>query len=302
MEVRITRPSSSLCIAIQNLVQSRLTTERLELFHLLGFTDFLAFETVAARQRAGGRIIVPLGVAESVIHLACKLGVPCRRASFNIVRAGSPVPGTDHRGRVVYDDRADTAAVIYFGVSTKIVEGAEQATVCGNHAIVGRIFGYPECCVKFFTRHQTAGQDLFAATIPGTGPFPSYMNPIIPYLFGPISLLFHFPCSPECVPSRELVLARGRSIDGMPPLLSELAGLAAGIALYGPKVGIGLISQYKEIAKDCFEVEEVATTDAQTRKLFGTRRQSIVRLASPHRFDIGDVKFDEQYQFAARFS
>src|SRR5262245_55330540 len=66
-----------------------------EIVRSLGISSYLECATVAARERAAGRLIVRGALIDPTIDLVGALGVSCRRAAFRLLREPSPVEGTD---------------------------------------------------------------------------------------------------------------------------------------------------------------------------------------------------------------
>jgi hypothetical protein len=85
-----------------------------------------------------------------------------------------------------------------FALTESLASGAETAELHGRHELVGSLFGYPDCCVASFVRQQAVGADYTSAGVPSLGPFPRVANPVVPYVYGAINTLFHFPCQVDC--------------------------------------------------------------------------------------------------------
>lgn len=272
-----------------------------EIVRSLGISSYLECATVAAGERVSGRVIVRGAEPERVIELVRGLGACCERGRFRLLRAKSPVEGTDHRGAFVGDDVADALPILYLGINPAFARGAEQAEAAGEHAVLGRLLGYPECCVEAFRAGESGVFDRLPSTIPSIGPFPAAMNPVVPYLVG-FSVLFHFPCSPHCGPSLELLRARQRFLARLSPPSTALGELSAGIALYGPEVGIGLITRHEELEPGLFRPNELVTRSERMRALFSGEPSPLVRLRDAHSFSVGRRQFDGLDQFAAVFA
>jgi hypothetical protein len=272
-----------------------------EIVRRLGLSSYLECATVAACERAAGRLIVPEDIADRVMELVSRLGASCRRAGFRMLHLPSPVEGTDHHGSFVPEDVAGSRPLLYLGITPDFARGAEIAELGGDHAVLGGLFGYPTCCVDAFRASASSTFDRLPATIPSTGPFPFAMNPVVPHLYG-ISFLFHFPCTPACEASLDLLHRRQRFLAKLAPPAAAFCGLAAGIALYGPEVGIGLITRYEELEPGVFRALAVLTRSDRTRSLFSGAESPLVRLYNPHSFTIGRRRFDGPDQFAAVFA
>lgn len=271
-----------------------------ELLQRLGFADFLAVYTVFRRERGAGRIVVPCDVANDVQRMIQDNGVACRTAPWEFLKMPSVVRGTDHIARVVAaGSRAD--AVLHFGIRDQFAEGAELATITRNHRLLGQLFAYPECCVESFQAAGFRGADRTLCAIASVGPFPAEMNPVTQHLFRPLAFLFHFPCSTNCEPSLLLRRQRQSSIEEFFPELAEINALQTGIALYGERLGIGLITSWSLRETQCYRVHRVLSNDPFVEKLFSDPSRALLTLTDAHNFTIGDSVFAGQSDFAALF-
>lgn len=295
-------PPVRLLRAVREELNRALPPEQKRLMELVGVSDFLACAAVIRRERVAGRLILRQHKVEEAVALMRSAGLYCHRAGFDCLTGDECVRHTEHKGRFVERGRhAGAKGVIYFGVSEEFAEGAELLEVEGEHAFVGELFGYPRCCTKFFTECEGVQQDKTAFTIPDRGPFPRGLNPVSPYLYG-LHFLFHFPCSPRCAASLEILERNRAYLAGLSPSSLEFHGFGAGIALYGPQVGIALVTRYEQAAEDTYLAREVHARDGS---LLATSLQGrgdvLIKIYTPHRFEVGGTLFEDIYSFAARF-
>jgi hypothetical protein len=287
--------------AVTGALLSALPSAEAELVRQLGDSNWLACATVAARERAAGRLIVSDEDVGALLDLTRSMGIHTRVGQARMLQRPSPVRGTYHNGAFTFEPCAGSSAIVYFGVTPRLTEGAEQAEMLQDHSLIGRLFGYPECCVRAFAENTSPELDKLPSTVTSVGPFARAMNPVVPYVFGCISLLFHFPCSLGCRASLSIWEGRQRFLEGIAPEAAALRDLGAGVALYGPEVGIGLITSYRHIADGEIAIDEVVTGSAMTVALFDGLSRCTMRLSDPHRFDLGGHRFDSPNGFAARF-
>jgi hypothetical protein len=286
---------------ITSLRDSSFDAPHKALIRLVGLSNYFAIATVAARQRVAGRLIVRATNINRLSGLVAELGLVCRRARFDFLELPSPVPGTHNCGSFVLGSRNGAKPILYFGIDAGFAEGAETAEFHEEHALVGRLFGYPDCCVTFYTENEATGLDKLPSSITSTGPFPREMNPVLSYVYGCVNLLFHFPCSPHCRASLTMRQQRLNYLSRFLPSAQALANFGFGIAVYGPAAGIALITRYRELESDCYEVEAVATRNQETKAIFSADKICRIRLLGPHAFEIGARTFVGVDQFAARF-
>ena len=298
--VDLTAPSNRVHLDTKAALLDRLSAGEAALVRLLGVSNYLACITVAERERAAGRLLVGDDAAARFPSLCHDLAVSCVRAPFRMLSIPSPVEGTDHCARFVADVNGHGRVIFHVGITQTFAEGAQLAETHGEHAITGRLFGYPDCCVCSFAAGPRPSLDLLPASIPSTGPFPLEMNPVIPHLYG-VSFLFHFACSPWCAASSTLLRTRRRFLERLAPPAAAFAQLGRGIALYGPEIGICLVTEFDRIAPDQYRVRAVVTASPTTARVFAEGGDPVLRLLSPHSFTLGGRLFDDPRQFAARF-
>jgi hypothetical protein len=298
MPIKILGAESSTHSSIVSALCQNLDPARQQLLRILGFRDFCAVETVACRQRPAGRIIVPAERSETVRSLIEIVGGSAREAPFRLQSLTSPVPGTDHRASVVEAPNGD--AVIYFGISRTIAEAAELASISGDEPLVGELFGYPGCCTSFYMDARKSGPDCTALSIRSFGPFPREMNPIVPYLFGPLSFLFHFPCSPDCSESRTLRDQRESLFAQTTPCVSMISSLGTGVALYSPQLGVSLLKISHPVTGVGLHADEILTNSTITQRLFSLRARRLI-FTSHNTFSIDEAEYSGPNQFVANF-
>jgi hypothetical protein len=300
--MRVISPSAELLRTVRAQMEERLPPREQDLLQLLGVSDFLTAMTVAHQERAVGRIVFPFDRLEAALSLLAGVGLCVRRAGVEFTQSHSPVESTDHaRSLVPAGTPGATHGIVYFGVAEDLVEGAEAIAQVGQQEMLAQLFGYPECCARAFGKMDPERMDRTPDTITDTGPFPRQMNPCLPYLTG-LQLLFHFPCSPRCAPSRELRAQRLRYLSRLAPMILTLEELGAGIALYGPKLGIALVTRAQRVDEETERLDEVLTRSEHSRDLLTRLEQPVLlRLRSPHTFELNGTLFEEKRGFVARF-
>lgn len=281
-----------------------LGAEQKELLSLVGFSEFLCCLSVFSRERVAGRISVSQERAARVVELINSLGLHCRRSALDLLPQPDLIGGNVKHNSVYVQQgsREEAWAILYLGVDAEFAAGAETAELNKEQRLVGRLFGYPECCSEFFLRNDGVNQDRTPHSVTDTGPFPSILNPALNELYG-FSLLFHFACSPRC--ARSLGLAKSR-LDGLKryaPSIVEVERLGAGITIYGPTTGAVLVTRYRPVGDDSYETEEVVTWNERAAELFpangGPPR---IRLRSAHEFEIKGKTLKDDSHFAAVFA
>lgn len=300
--VKVTDPPDLLGKVAEELGRS-LEPNKGALLNLVGFSEFLCCLSVANRERAAGRISAPVGRAERTADLISSLGLHCHRSMFDLLPQQDMADGkhVNHHAVYVPRDSAEGAkAVLYFGIDAEFAKGAETAELSREPVLVGQLFGYPDCCSRFFLQNTGFDEDRTPQSVPDTGPFPSVLNPIVAELYE-VRLLFHFACSPRCERSLTMVRNRLNYLARYAPSVSQIERLGDGIAVYGPSIGAALVTRYTRTEPDTYRIEEVSTWSDKARALFSGDGAQL-RFRSAHDFQLGDVTFNDDRHFAAFFS
>jgi hypothetical protein len=303
--VAVSSPSKMVATAIFAELERSLEPLLQELLVILGFNDFLACWSVYQGSRIAGRIFLPASQVTQVIAILEKLSLHCRRAGHDFLVESAIVDSrcTNHQGVFIPQNSQPTAqAVLYFGRDAEFVRGSEIAELHQKHQLVGQILGYPSCCTNFFLANESFNQDKTPLTITGKGVYPSILNPILAELYG-LNLHFHFACSPCCVPSLHIARQHQQSLQPLAPSVAIIDQLGSGILLYGPKLGIGLITSYEVVAPDTYQLQEVITWSDKTAS-FLTSFASLPQLTlmAAHNFAINTQSFADPWHAAALFS
>lgn len=300
---KVNIPSDFLGAITEELKVSLKENER-ELLSILGFSEFLCCLSVANHERAAGRICVPVEKADRVRSLINSMELHCYRSAFDLLPQPDFHEGkhvTHHAVYVPQDSREGACAVVYFGIDAEFAQGAEAAELNKEQRLVGRLFGYPECCSEFFLDGEGFNQDRTLGGIHDTGPFPVILNPLLPELYG-VRLTFHFVCSPRCRQSLRMAQERLERLKQYAPSIAEIESLGAGIVLYGPTIGASLITRYKQVSHNTYAVEEVTTWHDAGGKLFSDKEPAWIRLHSANEFEVEGRSFSDNLHFAALFS
>jgi hypothetical protein len=297
--LRVRLLSNATYVRVREELTGSLAAAERRVLEQVGVPQFLSFATVARGERALGRIEMRADAAEVTQRAIRDAGLACVRARFDLLPAADLVPGAQHRARPVTRGRHPHAkAVLYFSRQTEFAEAADVVEDRRQDALIGRLYGYPDCCVAFFGRVAGA-QDKTPASVPDVGPHPAVLNPLMGALYG-IPLLMHFPCSPRCARSRALAEARLLWLRRQAPSLDGFEGLATGLVLYGPQLGIALATSFEPLGGLAFRIEEVATRSPQSESFFGAiGSPAIVRCRSAHEFEIGGLRCRDGQSFAA---
>jgi len=116
---------------------------------------------------------------------------------FIPIRKAKRVSGFAHKFYEPATNRPDE--IMIYGVVSRSYEDAKRFVEAHSgrcdHYTVGKLLGYPECCVKFFCEHFPRGIYDLTPIIEGEQVYPE-LNTMLRY-FGPRAIPF-FPCKWDC--------------------------------------------------------------------------------------------------------
>ncbi len=103
-------------------------------------------------------------------------------------------------------DKEEGNTYVYISKDADTAKKAKLFQKRGNDLEFGRLLGYPECCVQFFERFKKKAEgrnmDFTLFGLDRLESFPFYNNYALRCF--DVSLIHHFPCSPDCAKSRHL--------------------------------------------------------------------------------------------------
>ncbi|MFC1753027.1 DUF483 domain-containing protein [Thermoproteota archaeon] len=133
--------------------------------------------------------------------------------------------------------------MVYISGNEDSARDALRAEMDGDHETLGRLLGYPECCVKSFSQNYELARRLFddytliALENSYTQGFPFYMNVSLRYFDA--SFLNHFPCSFNCSSSLELAKQFAECIKRCTPhLYDQMITKLATAVIYSNDTGV----------------------------------------------------------------
>lgn len=140
--------------------------------------------------------------------------------------------------------------LVYISRSEDKAEQAKEAEKENDHKRLGRLLGYPECCIEFFDKEFPAESrkknDYVLASLKNSKGFvfPFYNN-IAARQFD-LSLISHFPCSLDCkssisIAKRNLSIIKKHSAE----LSRVVEGMLKSAVLYTEDEGIFLLREFR---------------------------------------------------------
>ncbi len=278
-------PPSSFLRTVREELASSSTPKWRRVVEVIDVSGYLACRSVFDRQRAAGRLMVrPAKLSQALLAIK-DLGLAACAGETFCQSAEQQVEGTEHAGKLLTDAEPSSAwAFLYFALDEELAEGAMQVEQRRNDELFGRLLGYPECCIQAYVAGRSKGHDRTACSVSSLGPFPSLLNPALQPLYGIGSPIFHFPCSLTCAKSLALAQSRLADLATAAPSASRLAALGAGLAIYGPTLGIALVTKWRDLGRGRYELRRLVSRSETSRNFFGRWPRPVVCLETPHRF------------------
>ncbi|NOZ80060.1 MAG: hypothetical protein GXP63_00160 [DPANN group archaeon] len=159
----------------------------------------------------------------------------CRQQGLALVTSGRKVkvlgiPGknegyVDKGVAIPRDDPAPGRPIVFIAQDMNTAVALKAAEDLGNHDEMGRLLGYPSCCIRFFGEHledQREGdlsflRPMMLASAKTT--YPKTMNIFARHQDA--AVLFHCPCSLDCAPSQRMAQQYLHIIEEQEPALAE---------------------------------------------------------------------------------
>lgn len=184
---------------------------------------------VLAGARPTGRMVVSRSDMDRQVGWLEGLGLGVRVVAPDETPEDSDAgPGDPSAGRMPHvffsrsQERADEAAAL----ERAFVSAEQGAKPLGAHVFaraMGRLLGYPDCCIEAFVEAGPAAStsDLLRAALRRSGGFDWRLNCLDPR--SPLTLVPHVPCAFDCRPSAALAQKVADSLDGIFPFLGGTA-------------------------------------------------------------------------------
>lgn len=133
-------------------------------------------------------------------------------SSYKVVIADCDKPYSNKGIKVSTSDPRRGMIFVYISKDLNKAVMASIFELKNDHRSLGLLLGYPECCVKFYVKHEPERRnidaDLISCTLENSRgvTYPFYTN--ISKRGMDITLLDHFPCSFNCEKSIELAIKK----------------------------------------------------------------------------------------------
>lgn len=271
----------------QDLAEFITRCSRLELFGVL----------------AGRRELCCIPLRESY---APEVSAWCRNWGLNAVRSGRrfvPVfePNKAHYSNIARYENIQASDVVFTDLLvSRTHDYCLIAARCQDDArILGTLLGYPLCCIDFFThwypKRARLGNDYTLPYIRTYKPFSFLNNSLLSYF--DISLISHFPCSPDCAATRQISLGNLQALKThSPDLAGELEHHLKSLVIYTEKQGIAYSNDYV-VHGDTIRLNRIYAISDTLMHCLLTRHRDVT-VISAKSFVIGDHRFARNSRIA----
>ena len=179
------------------------------------------------------RISLHQNELQNVLVFCERRQLRCAVSDFKIIHVQTEDKGVANKGvKVALASKIKGDLFLYVGKDQKLVEQAKQAEAENDHEQLGRLLGYPSCCIKFFKseydQEVVKENDYIAPALrntrqetDGAGSAVSFYNNVILRYFD-IGVLSHYPCSFTCSTSVELAKNNLEIVARYSPQLAEM--------------------------------------------------------------------------------
>lgn len=208
---------------------------------------------VMCGERDTARIIVPVRMVAAAIRLANTLGLAAIPSPF-LIRTIRLDPDQTYSDSVelvpdgVSEPRAK--AFVYLAQNADMALRAWVSELLQDDAKMGRLFGYPQCCIASFKRHSKIQP---VSDIDNIVEYTPRLTNQYSRLFG-FELISHKPCAPDC--SETLLLAKRylQTLESISPTTSVyLMGFLSSPVLVIDSVNFIMLIDSTQVGKHSLE-------------------------------------------------
>ncbi|MBD3164091.1 DUF483 domain-containing protein [Candidatus Woesearchaeota archaeon] len=243
-----------------------------------------------------------------ILRLLKDMGLDYALSDYKVLKHTDKTRNYSDKGiKAARQDRREGSFFLYVSRGREWAEEAKNAEAGGNDILLGKLLGYPECCVEFFEKHKKEAAEttndftVFTFRESSGIVFP-WQNNFCLRGFD-ISLISHFPCSFKCGASRKTAESNFEVIEkyghDVPAYFSS--ALKCGI-MYAQGVGVYCFPGIKIEGRDLlYNPNQVIASNRN--ELYGLirKRDKITLLGRGH-FRIRDIEIEDDHTFFGLFS
>ena len=183
--------------------------------------------------------------------------------------------------------------LIYIAKDLDIAERAKQFEQTDDQNALGKILGYPNCCIDFYLKHlakeSKRQNDFILPALKNSDGyiFNSLLNHTVRHM--DISLLSHFPCCFSCLPSLQQAEQHFAIIKKHDEEVARIhEGMLKGVVLYTEQNGIFLLRE-PEFNQDAFSYKTLMAS--VNNEVYKTLKQGdTLEIVDKHNLQIGKQK------------
>lgn len=180
---------------------------------------------VLANTKPLARICVNHKLVKKIQDFCHRHRLVCEVSDFKIIHMPTVDKGVSNKGmKVDVHSKIDGDVFVYLGKDQTKIQQLKQADAKDDHILVGKLLGYPDCCITFFASsyHDEIQKenDYIIPALQQTTTSHSFYNNVIMRYFD-IGVLSHFPCSFNCEASKDLAKQNLSVLKTYAPQLAE---------------------------------------------------------------------------------
>ncbi len=137
-------------------------------------------------------------------------------SDFKILKFVPPDKGYANKGhRLPITSPMVGDVFVYIARSPELAQDIKTADFLDDHAVVGKLLGYPSCCIDFFVQNKEKikdDDDYVRLALEHSSIRHAELNVLARYF--DVGLISHFPCSFDCNESLQLALRCAKAVKG----------------------------------------------------------------------------------------
>ncbi len=250
------------------------------------------------------RIIV--SERDPLLSFLQELGLHVALSDFKIIQEKDRSRNFSDKGiKVSRDDPRTGDLFCYVSKKGSLADKARRAESRGNSVALGRLLGYPECCITQFKKEESAAakrnNDFISYSFRASKgiSYPWQANYCMRVF--DISLISHFPCSFHCQGSLKIAVKNRDIIEKHDPdMAAYFSSALKGGVIYTDGLGVFALNKLK-IEKDHISYQQVIPSTKNEFFSLLDSNSRIIPLAKSH-FIIGNAVIRDDYTFFGLFS
>jgi len=186
------------------------------------------------------------------------------------------------------------SSFLYISKNKKLAEQAKEAEEDNNHKKLGKLLGYPNCCIKFFEDNfpieSKKSNDYTLATLRNSTSFILPFQNNITLRHMDLALISHFPCSFHCKHSIKIAEKNLKTIEKhSKEIAAIMGGMLQGAVIYTKDQGIFALRDIELNTHTLKYGRIMASTNNQIYSLL--KKSQLIKIKNKNQFKIEKTEF-----------